>query len=70
MTEPVATTVQRPILMEVLETLAALGSEEGGLVRVKSPRRWTSAMMTVLPPRVMLGVPLILARRDTLLPLS
>jgi hypothetical protein len=56
--------------MEVLETLAALGSEEGGLVRVKSPRRWTSAMMTVLPPRVMLGVPLILARRDTLLPLS
>jgi hypothetical protein len=70
MTEPVEMMVHRPILIDVLDVLDALGSDEGALVRVRSPRRWTSAMITVLPPRVMLGVPVIFARRDTLFPLS
>lgn len=39
-------------------------------MRVRSPRRWTSAIITVLPPRVMLAVPEMFARRETLLPLS
>lgn len=66
---PVQMTVHLPMLMAVVDCFAAaFGSDD--FVRVRSPRRCTSAMMTVLPPRVMLGVPLMFARRDTLLPLS
>ena len=56
----------------VVEVLVEEVEEEGslGLVRVRSPRRWTSGMRTVRPARVMLGVPDIKARRDTLLPES
>jgi hypothetical protein len=70
MTEPVEMMVQRPILIDVLDVFDAFGSVDGGFVRVRSPRRWTSAIITVLPPRVILGVPVMFARRDTLLPLS
>lgn len=72
-THPAPTTVQRPMLM-------ALAAEEGAdlpsadvsedLKRCRSPRRCTSAIMTVRPPRVMLAVPEIWARRETLLPES
>jgi hypothetical protein len=70
MTEPVEMIVQRPILIDVLEVFDAFGSVDGAFVRVKSPRRWTSAIITVFPPRVMFGVPVMFARRETLLPLS
>ena len=77
-TAPLATIVHRPIAIAVLDCFAAaaLGSaldevdDEDGLDRVKSPRSCASAMMTVLPARVMLGVPLMAARRETLLPES
>jgi hypothetical protein len=71
MTVPVATMVCLPMLIEVIAwglVDAAFGSED--FVRVRSPLRWTSAIITVLPPRVILAVPEILARRETLLPLS
>jgi hypothetical protein len=67
--------VQRPMAMDVELDLAASLEEpsllsEGGLRRVRSPRRTTSAWMTVRPPSVMLAVPEMLARRETLLPES
>lgn len=71
MTVPVAMMVCFPMLMEVMAwgfPAAAFGSEV--FVLVKSPRRWTSAIITVLPPSVMLAVPEMFARRETLLPLS
>ena len=40
------------------------------LVGCRSPRSWTSAIITVRPPRVMLAVPVMAARRETLLPES
>ena len=43
---------------------------EGGRVRMRSPRRMTSAWMTVRPPRMMFGVPWMRERRETLLPVS
>jgi hypothetical protein len=52
------------------DDLEVLVVESAGLVRVRSPRRWVSDMRTVRPARVMLGVPDIKARRDTLLPES
>jgi hypothetical protein len=67
---PVDTMVHRPMLIDVVDCFAAFGSVDGSFGRVRSPRRCTSAMITVLPPRVMLGVPEMLALRDTLLPLS
>lgn len=54
----------------VLEADVFGSEDEEVFVRVRSPRRWTSAIITVLPPRVMFAVPEILARRETLLPLS
>jgi hypothetical protein len=39
-------------------------------VECRSPRRCTSAMITVRPPRVMFAVPVMAARRETLLPES
>jgi len=41
-----------------------------GRVAWRSPRRCTSAMITVRPPRVMLAVPVMAERRETLLPES
>lgn len=72
MTAPQATMVQRPIAMAVEDCFAALGSvvEDEVFDRVRSPRSWASAIITVLPARVMLGVPLMAARRETLLPES
>jgi len=65
--------VQRPMAMLVDVDFdcveASLGSL-GGFSRVRSPRRTTSAWMTVRPPSVMLAVPEMLARRETLLPES
>jgi len=61
-----------PMLIDVMacDFDADFGSTVEDFVRVRSPRRWTSAIITVLPPRVMLAVPVMLARRETLLPLS
>jgi hypothetical protein len=71
MTAPDATIVHRPMAIAVLDVFAAFGSEEDdGFERVRSPRSWASAMITVLPASVMLGVPLMAARRETLLPES
>ena len=82
MTVPVLMTVQRPMAMDVedgsfavplslaSEAGAAAEEEEDGLRRVRSPRSTTSAWITVRPPSVMLAVPEMLARRETLLPLS
>jgi hypothetical protein len=38
--------------------------------RCRSPRMYTSAIMTVLPPNMMFGFPSILALREILLPVS
>lgn len=38
--------------------------------RHRSPRRWTPAMMTVLPPSMMFCLPSMKARREILLPVS
>jgi hypothetical protein len=67
--------VDLPMLMAVVLLLLLdeedLGSaEEEVFVRVRSPRRCTSGMSTVRPARVMLGVPEMRARRETLLPES
>lgn len=79
MTVPVEMMVQRPMAIEVLvvldasfaASLEALSEVDvGGLRRVRSPRRTTSAWITVRPPRVMLAVPEMLALRETLLPES
>ena len=56
--------------MEMVEGFSVLEVEEGGSVRIRSPRMITSAWMTVRPPRMMLGVPWMMALRDTLLPVS
>lgn len=69
--------VHRPMLMVLLccEDEGALLPpealcEDDDLRRCRSPRRTTSDWMTVLPPSVMLAVPLMWARRETLLPES
>jgi hypothetical protein len=69
MTLPVEMTVHRPMLMLVGVTSLpdCDGTERVGC---KSPRNCTSAMMTVRPPRVMLAVPVMAERRETLLPES
>jgi len=54
--------------MEMVEGLSVV--EEGGRVRVRSPRMMTSAWMTVRPPRMMFGVPWMKDLRETLLPVS
>lgn len=66
---PVDTTVHFPMLMLVgVPSFPEL--EAVGRVECRSPRRTTSAMMTVRPPRVMFAVPVMALRRDTLLPES
>lgn len=80
MTVPVLMTVQRPMAMDVEDgcfaaplsfaSVAGVEEEGEGLRRVRSPRSTTSAWITVRPPSVMLAVPEMLARRETLLPLS
>lgn len=66
---PVEMTVHRPMLM--LVGVTSLPDCEGtDRVGCRSPRNCTSAMITVRPPRVMLAVPVIAARRETLLPES
>lgn len=69
MTLPVEITVHRPIMILVGVTSFP---EDDGTARVgcRSPRSCTSAMMTVRPPRVIFAVPVIAARRETLLPES
>jgi hypothetical protein len=70
---PVLMIVHFPILIAVVLvfSLASFVSEAGvGRERTRSPRRRTSVMRTVLPARVMLGVPVIRARRETLFPES
>jgi len=60
----------RPMKMEVLLWGAPPEEPAAEAVRVKSPRTMASAMMTVLPPSMMCCVPIKLALRDTLLPVS
>ena len=73
-TEPVEMTVQRPIDMAVCAGGAFWGLVDDGAgagrVACRSPRRWTSDIITVRPPRVMFAVPVMALRRDTLLPES
>jgi hypothetical protein len=84
-TLPVLTMVQRPMEMAVCaegfsfeappaalegfrdEELVLLG---WGRVACRSPRRCTSDIITVRPPRVMFAVPVMALRRETLLPES
>jgi hypothetical protein len=54
----------------VVPVLSVEDEVVGGRGRVMSPRRITSVINTVFPARVMLGVPAMRARRDTLLPES
>jgi hypothetical protein len=66
---PVEITVHRPML--ILVGVTSFPDCDGAArVGCKSPRNCTSAMMTVRPPRVMLAVPVIAARLETLLPES
>lgn len=69
MTHPVLTTVHLPMEMDVGVTSFP---EDEGTERVgcRSPRKWTSAIITVRPPKVMLAVPVIADFRLTLLPES
>lgn len=69
MTLPVEMTVHLPMLMLVGVTSFPVWE---GVERVgcKSPRNCTSAMMTVRPPSVILAVPVIADRLETLLPES
>jgi hypothetical protein len=62
-------TVHRPMLM-LMGVVSLPDCEGADRVGWRSPRSWTSAMMTVRPPRVMLAVPVMAARRETLLPES
>lgn len=55
------------MLMGVVSRPDCEGAERMGR---RSPRSCTSAMMTVRPPRVMLAVPVMAARRETLFPES
>lgn len=80
MTVPVLITVHLPITIAVGVLLPAPAPLAAGFpslvawgtlrVLCRSPRRWTSAMMTVRPPSVMFAVPVMAARRETLLPES
>lgn len=57
--------------MLMLVGVTSLPDCDGALrVGCKSPRSWTSAIMTVRPPRVMFAVPVMALRRETLLPES
>lgn len=68
-TLPVEMTVHRPILM-LIGVVSFPDCEGMGRVGFRSPRSCTSAIMTVLPPKVMLAVPVMAALRETLLPES
>lgn len=69
MTLPVEMTVHLPMLM--LVGVTSLPDCDGAeRVGWRSPRSCTSAMMTVRPPKVILAVPVIAERRDTLFPES
>jgi hypothetical protein len=66
---PVCMTVHLPMLM--LVGVTSLPDCDGtARVGCRSPRSCTSAMMTVRPPSIMFAVPVIAARRETLLPES
>lgn len=69
MTQPMEMTVQRPMMMLVEEPSRPDCEAEGRMGR-RSPRSCTSAMITVRPPSWMLAVPVMAARRETLLPES
>lgn len=69
MTLPVEITVHLPML--ILVGVTSLPELDGtGRVECKSPLRTTSAMITVRPPSVILAVPVMALRRETLLPES
>lgn len=57
-------------MMMLVETASFPDAEADERVGRRSPRSWTSAIITVRPPRVMLAVPVMAARRETLLPES
>ena len=65
---PVDMTVHLPML--ILVGVPSFPDDAVGRVECKSPRRTTSAMITVRPPRVMFAVPVMALRRETLLPES
>lgn len=65
---PVDMTVHFPML--ILVGVPSFPDDAVGRVECKSPRRTTSAMITVRPPRVMFAVPVMALRRETLLPES
>lgn len=69
MTLPVDMTVHRPIMMLVDEPSRPDCEAEERIGR-RSPRSCTSAIITVRPPSWMFAVPVIAARRETLLPES
>lgn len=69
MTLPVEITVHRPMMMLVDEPSRPDCEAEERMGR-RSPRSCTSAIMTVRPPSWMLAVPVMAARRETLLPES
>jgi hypothetical protein len=56
--------------MLILVGVPSFPDDAVGRVECKSPRRTTSAMITVRPPRVMFAVPVMALRRETLLPES
>lgn len=69
MTLPVDMTVHLPML--ILVGVTSFPDCDGtARVGCKSPRSCTSAIITVRPPSVMLAVPVIAERRETLLPES
>lgn len=57
-------------MMMLVDTASFPDCEAEERVGRRSPRSCTSAMITVRPPRVMLAVPVIAARRETLFPES
>ena len=82
-TEPVETMVHLPMLMAVcaadFSLAEGLAADEGfsdedeegtGRVAWRSPRRCTSDIITVRPPKVMFAVPVMALRRETLFPES
>jgi len=69
MTLPVEMTVHRPMLI-LVGALSFPELDGEGRVEWRSPRKTTSAMMTVRPPSVMFAVPVMALLRETLLPES
>ena len=58
------------MLIAVVGVFSFWPSAAGSGLRHRSPRSWTPAIITVLPPNMMFCFPSILARREILLPVS